>query len=135
MKNVFIFFFVFIVSIEHCESIAKLRHKLQHISKRKILFLDKTSLRLNEASTSTLVAPGETQYVIVEDNTNYSKRFDMIACCSGSQTFPPIIYTPKERTDAGVKGINKKMLHQYIEDILAQAIASTDEYPMHMVLD
>ncbi len=100
-----------------------------------MLFLDETALRLNEAPTSTLVAPNQTQYVVVEDNTAYSKRWDMIACCSGTQVFPPIIYTPKDRADAGVKGINKKMLIKYIQDILAQAIGSTDEYPVTLVLD
>ncbi len=130
-----IFFFNFLVSIQHCESIAKLRRKLQNISKRKILFLDETALRLNEAATTTLVYPGETEYVIVDENTAYSKRFDMIACCSGAQVFSPIIFSPKERKQAGVKGINTKMLIQYIENILAQAVGAIDEYPMYLVLD
>jgi hypothetical protein len=118
-----------------CESIAKLRRKLVNISKHKTLFLDETSLRLNEAPTSTLVAPGETEYVIVDDNSAYSKRFDMIACCSGSQVFPPIIYTPDERKLIGAKGINKKMLIKYVQDILGQAVGVTDEYPVYLVLD
>ncbi len=126
---------LFLVSKKSCNDIAKLRRKLVKISKRKILFLDETALRLSEAATTTLVHPGESEYVVVDDNTSYSKRFDMIACCSGTQVFPPIIYTPKERTDEGVKGINKKMLIKYIQDILGQAIGATDEYPVHVVLD
>ncbi len=105
--------FVFVVTLETCEAIAKLRRKLINISKSKTLFLDETHLKLSEAPSSTLVYPGQNEYVIVDDNTYYSKRFDMIACCSGEQVFPPIIYTPKERTDARVKGINTKMLIKY----------------------
>ena len=70
-----------------CENIAKIRRRLKNISKRKIIFLDETHLKLNEAVSSTLLAPGETPYVIVSDNTSYSKRYDMIACCSGIQLF------------------------------------------------
>jgi hypothetical protein len=118
-----------------CENIAKIRRRLKNISKRKIIFLDETHLKLNEAVSSTLLAPGETPYVIVSDNTSYSKRYDMIACCSGIQVFPCMIYTPDERTRARVKGINTKMLITYIQTLLAQAIGATDEYPIYLVLD
>lgn len=101
--------YCFAVTKKLCDDIAMLRRKLIKISKRKVLFLDETHLRLSAAPTSTLVYPGESEFVVVEDNTSYAKRFDMIACCSGTQVFPPIIFTPKERADAGVKGINKKM--------------------------
>lgn len=124
-----------VVSLQTCESIAKLRRKLIHISKRKVCFLDESHLRLNAAPTSTLITPGQTEYVIVDDNTAYSKRWDMISCCSGSQVFLPIIYTPDERKLIGAKGINKKMLIKYVQDILAQAIGATDEYPVYLVLD
>ncbi len=129
------FFLFFLVSMKLCDDIAKLRRKLQRISKRKILFLDETHLRLNEAPRTTLMVPGETEYVIVEDNTTYSKRFDMIACCSGTQVFPPIIFAPDERKLIGTKGINKKMLHKYVQDILTQAVGVTDEYPVYLVFD
>jgi hypothetical protein len=135
IQSVSCFFVFFLVLKSSCTSIAKLRRKLQNISKRKVLFLDETALRLNEAPTSTLVAPGETEYVVVDDNTSYSKRFDMIACCSGAQVFPPVIYTPKERSDAGVRGINTKMLIIYIQTVLAQACGALDLYPLYLVLD
>jgi hypothetical protein len=112
-----------------------MRRKIQKISKKRVLFLDETALKLNEALTTTLVVPGEKQYVIAEDTTSYARRYDMIACCNGEQVFPPMIFTPQERTDAGVKGINKKMLIKYIQSILAQAIGGIDEYPIIMVLD
>jgi DDE superfamily endonuclease len=124
-----------IVTKELCDAIEKIRRKLKNISKRKIIFIDETHLKLNEACRSTLVAPGENEYVIVNDNTSYSKRYDMIACCSGEQTFPCMIYTPNERTSMNVKGINKKMLIKYIQDILAQAVGATDLYPIYLVMD
>jgi hypothetical protein len=123
------------VSADLCEDIATLRRKIQKISKKRVLFLDETALRLNEAPTTTLVAPGEKEYVITEDTTSYAKRYDMIACCNGEQVFPPMIFTPQERSDAGVKGINKKMLVKYIQDILAQQVGALNEYPIFLVLD
>ncbi len=124
-----------VVTEHHCESIAKLRRRLQKISKSQVLFLDETQLRLNEASTSTLVVPGEQEYVVVEENTKYSQRFDMIACCSAEKVFPPMIYTPNERKQRGVQGINTQMLLEYIETLLAQAIGLVDRYPIYLVVD
>jgi len=48
--------------------------------------------------------------VIVEDTTQYAKRFNMIACCTSEEVLPPIIFSPSERQQMGVKGINKQML-------------------------
>jgi len=45
------------------------------------------------------------------------------------------IYSPKERSDAGVKGINGRMLLQFIDDTLAQAVEGLDRYPLTLILD
>jgi hypothetical protein len=73
--------------------------------------------------------------VIVEDDTAYARRYDMIACCSYDRVFPPIIYSPNERKEEGVKGINTSMLIRYIQNILAQAVGAMDVYPVILVLD
>lgn len=112
-----------------------MRRKLQKISKERVLFLDETAMRLSEAATSTLVAPGEKPYVLATDTSSYAKRFDMIACCNGKQVFPPMIFTPTDRSDAGVRGINKKMLIKYIQEILAQQVGALNKYPVFLVMD
>lgn len=112
-----------------------MRRKIQRISKDRVLFLDETAVRLSEAPTSTLVARGQQPYVLATETSSYSKRFDMIACCNGKQVFPPMIFTPSERSDAGVRGINKKMLVKYIQQILAQQIGALNKYPIFLVLD
>jgi len=123
------------VGVDHCQAIADTRRKLQRIGLKHLLFLDESHLRVNEAPLTTLVAPGEKPYVIVDDTTQYAKRFDMIACCTSEKILPPIIFSPTERQQLGVKGINKKMLLDYIHDILAQACAALDVYPLYLVLD
>jgi hypothetical protein len=123
------------VSVEHCEAIAECRREIHAINKSHILFLDETALRVNAAPTSTIVAPGETPYVIVDDDTAYARRYDMIACCSYDRVFPPKVYSPNERREEGVKGINTAMLISYIQDILAQAVGAMDVYPIILVLD
>ena len=112
-----------------------MRKKIQRIKKANILFLDETHLRVKEAPRTTLVAPGKTPYIIVEDNTQYAKRYDMIACCTSKEVFPSIIYSPTERKDSGVKGINTKMLITYIQKTLAPAAGALDRYPLYLVLD
>jgi hypothetical protein len=59
----------------------------------------------------------------------------MIACTVGDRVLLPKIFSPKERTDAGVKGINGPMLLQFIDDTLAQAVEGLDRYPLTLVLD
>ena len=59
----------------------------------------------------------------------------MIACCSFTKVFPPIVYTPNERKEEGVKGINTAMLLNYIRNLLAQAVGALDVYPIVLVLD
>jgi hypothetical protein len=118
-----------------CAEIAILRRRLARYGGKHTLFLDETHLRVSDAETDTLVAPGEQPVVIVEENTAYAKRYDMIACCSSDRVFPPIIWTPDERTLIGTKGINKRMLLRYIHDILGPAVGALDRYPLYLVLD
>lgn len=114
-----------------CEDIAKIRRKVQRIGKDKVLFLDETHKRLSDAATDTIVLPGEPAFIRVEETTKYSPRYDMIACCSGKEVLPPIIYEPKERG----KGINAAMLQEYIRDLLAQSAGALDRYPLLLILD
>jgi hypothetical protein len=123
------------VSACSCDSIAALRRKIQTVGIDHVLFLDETAMRVSEAATHTVVLPGESAYVVVDETTSYAKRFDMIACCTGKELLPPIIYTPAERAEAGVKGVNSKMLITYIQTLLAQAVGALDRFPMYLVLD
>lgn len=123
------------VSVDLCEQIAEMRRKLRKIGTHKVLFLDETALRLSEAPTHTVVLPGEQAYVVATETSSYSKRYDMIACCTGDQVLLPKIFTPKERSDASVRGINGLMLQQFIDDTLAQAVEGLDSYPLTLVLD
>jgi hypothetical protein len=123
------------VSSNLCDSIATLRRKIQRVGSEHVLFLDETAMRISEAPTNTVVLPGETAYVVVDETTAYAKRFDMIACCTGKELLPPVVYSPTARSEAGVKGINSKMLISYIQTLLAQAVGALDRYPMYLVID
>ena len=112
-----------------------MRRKVQRTSKKRVLFLDETAARLSEAPTSTIVLPGEKQYVLATDTTSCAKRFDMIACCNGKQVFAPCIYTPKDRSEAGVKGINTEMLIDSILNTLGQETWALDNPPLMLVVD
>jgi hypothetical protein len=108
-----------------------MRRKLQRIDKRRLLFIDETALRLSAAPTHTLVLPGEQAYVVATETSAYAARYDMIAVCAGDRVLLPKIFSPKER--AG--GINRSMLLQFIDDVLAQAVEGLDRYPLTLVLD
>lgn len=97
--------------------------------------MDEVAVKLNEGENYTLVLPGEKEYVTVTDTTSYSKRYDMIALCNGDRVLPPVIYTPKDRTERSVKGVTKRMLEQAVDSILAQAVAGIDEYPLYLIVD
>ena len=124
-----------VVSSDLCEQIAIIRRKLRRIGTHKALFLDETSLRLSETPNHTLVLPEEPPFVLATETCSYSHRYDMIACTVGDRVLLPKIYSPKERTTAGVKGINGPMLQQFIDDTLAQAVEGLDRYPLTLVLD
>jgi hypothetical protein len=112
-----------------------MRRKLQRIGANRILFLDETAVRLSESAKHTLVLPGEQPFVEATETTAYSKRYDMIACCVGDQVLLPKIFSPADRASADVRGINGAMLHQFIDDVLAQAVEGLDRYPLTLVLD
>lgn len=112
-----------------------MRRKLQRNKSGHTLFLDETALRVSEAPTHTLVLPHQQPFVIVNETASYAARYDMIACCTSDRVLLPKIYSPEERSDAGVKGINGPMLHQFIDDVLAQAVEGLDRYPLTLVLD
>ena len=119
------------VSAELCEQIAAVRRKLQRIGKHHILFLDETHKREGDVDDYTLVLPGESPYIETSSTSSYSRRFDMIACCSGTTTLPPIIYSPSERD----KGVTRAMLLSYIRDLLAQSAGALDVYPLVLLVD
>lgn len=97
--------------------------------------LDETYARVGIVPSRTLVAPGESAYVLVEDDSSYARRYDMIACCCYDRVFPPIIYSPEDRAELGVDGVKTFMLEQYIHSVLAQAVAALDRYPLILMLD
>ncbi len=119
------------VDADACEQIATVRRKLQRIGKQHVLFLDETHKREGDVQEYTLVLPGEPPYIETASTSAYAKRFDMIACCSGTTTLPPIIYSPDERR----KGITREMLHDYIRDLLAQSAGALDVYPLILLVD
>lgn len=112
-----------------------MRRKLQNRRTTHVLFLDETAVRLSEAATRTIVLPGEQPFVLATETASYAARYDMIACCVGDRVLLPKIYTPQERSDAGVRGINGDMLRQFVDDMLAQAVEGLDRYPLTLVLD
>jgi hypothetical protein len=118
-----------------CDSIALLRRKLQRISNNKIIFIDETHVRFSDAPNTTLVAPGEKQFVVASDTSHYAARYDMIAGVIGDRVLPPIIFSPNDRKGLGVHGITEQMLIDYIEDILARTVSALDRYPVFLVCD
>jgi hypothetical protein len=92
-------------------------------------------VRVSEAAGRTIVLPDEQVYVQATETSSYAKRFDMIACCSAEEVLLPKVFTPKERSGAGVSGINRAMLSQFIDDTLAQAVEGLDRWPLTLVLD
>lgn len=112
-----------------------MRRKLQRIGRNRVLFLDETALRLSEAAKHTIVLPGEQPFVLATETSSYAARFDMIACCVGDRVLVPKIFSPAERKGADVKGINRAMLLQFVDDVLAQAVEGLDRYPLTLVLD
>ena len=118
-----------------CDSIAKLRRKIQTVGADHVLFLDEVPFKLSEAPSHTVVLPGESAYVEVDDNSSYAPRYDMTACCTHMELFPSTIFSPDKRAALGVRGVTQKMFIKYIQDILAQACGSLDRYPLYLVLD
>jgi hypothetical protein len=114
-----------------CEQIAKVRRKLQRIGTNHILFLDETHKREGDVDNYTIVLPGESSYIETSSTSSYARRFDMIACCSGTTVLPPIIYSPAERD----KGVTQAMLLEYIRNLLAQSAGSLDVYPLLLLVD
>jgi hypothetical protein len=123
------------VSAERCDQIAEVRRRLQRMDKSRVLFLDETAVRLSEAPRHTLVLPGEQQYVLATETSSYAKRCDMIAAINGNQVFAPCIYTPSERSQAGVKGVNTEMLVDFILNTFGQETAALDIPPLTLVVD
>jgi DDE superfamily endonuclease len=118
-----------------CDSIAELRRKIQTVGADHVLFLDEVPFKLSEAPSHTVVLPGESAYVEVDDNSSYAPRYDMVACCTHMEVFPSTFFGPDKRAALGVRGITQKMFIKYIQDILAQACGSLDRYPLYLVLD
>jgi len=82
---------------EHGDSIVEIRRKIQKSGTERAPLLDDTNMRHDESLTRTLVCPGETECVVVDDMTTPGKCFDTIFWCTGKEVMPPIIYIPDER--------------------------------------
>jgi len=118
-----------------CENIADVRRWAKRIDKRNLIYMDETHLRVSDAPSTTLVAPNEREYIIVNDNTSYAARYDMICFISGTRVFPVIIYTPEDRTRMKVSGITSEMLNNYIVNHLGPSLGAYDRYPLYILCD
>jgi hypothetical protein len=76
----------------------------------------------------TFVLAGEQSFVLATETSSYSKRYDMIACCVGDRVLLPKISWAGRPSGADVRGINGAMLHQFIDEVLAQAVEGLDRY-------
>jgi hypothetical protein len=126
----FLFLFI-LVSADMCEGIASIRRKIQRIGTNHILFLDETYKREGDVQEYTIVLPGENKYINTSSTSRYSPRYDMIGCCSGETTLPPIIYEPKDRES----GVTTNMLLSHIRNLLAQAAGALNVYPLYLYVD
>jgi hypothetical protein len=108
---------------------------MHHISKNKILVLDETHIRENEAPTRTLVVPGQQPFVLATNTTRYALRFDMIACISFNKPFTPFILSPEERKKQGVRGIGIAHIEQYIRETLGKEIKALRQKGLVLLLD
>lgn len=123
------------VSVSQCDDIADLRRKLTRIGSNHVIFLDESHLRLSEAANHTLVLPDEQPFVEATETSAYSQRYDMIAACVGDQILLPKIFSPSDRINESSKGITRRMLLQFIDDVFAQAVEGLDRYPLTLVMD
>jgi hypothetical protein len=81
------------------------------------------------------VASEQKEYIIVDDNSSYAARYDMIAWISGDSIFPVTIYSPADRAKLGVSGITKEMLNQCIINSVSRYVGIKDHYPWYVVCD
>ena len=112
----------------------KLCRNLQRVPNNKIIFLDKTHIKINEVPRTTLVAPGGKLYVVVTDSSSYAADCNMIAAIVGSRVLLPIVFTPQCRR-RDVKGIDSDMLIDFIENALYSSISESGSCPMYLLLD
>jgi len=129
--------YVFFIKVTkgYCDRVAKFRRWAQGIRNNHLLYLDETALRISESERTTLVAAGEKQYVVVEENTSYAARYDMIAVCNNKQVLPPIVYSPEDRKRLKVSGITAKMIVDYVEEYLHRDVSALDIYPIFLIID
>jgi hypothetical protein len=109
--------------------------RIGKLPKANVLYLDETHVRLSEGPSRTLVLPGDDGTVHAAETTHYAARYDMIACITADRVFAPAIFTPQQRSEADVRGINTSMLCKYIETSLAQQAGALDRYPLYLVID
>lgn len=99
------------------------------------MVLDETSVRLSEAPRSTIVLPGNTQYVVSSSTDHFAKRYDMIACIHFNGVFTPKVISPEMRAEAGARGITSAMLIEYITEELASEVVGLGLRAPSMLLD
>lgn len=131
----FLFFVLKKVSYDFCCDIAAFRCWARRLRLRHLLVWDESALHVGEAPSTTLVEAGQTPLVLVEENSAYAERYDIIMVISYNRVLPPMIYGPADRKALRVDGINTQMILTYITNLLAQAIAALDVYPMYLLLD
>lgn len=128
-------FSLFAVTRDLCNEIAKIRRWAGRLQKQNLIYMDETHLKVNEAPRNTIVAPGEQSLVIVDDNTSYAARYDMITFISSTRVFPAVIFSPEERKARGVSGITSAMLLESIVEPIGPALGAYDRYPLRILCD
>jgi hypothetical protein len=124
-----------LVCASFCTEIARMRKWGRRVGVKHLLVWDESALHVGEAPSTTLVPAGQSSLVLVEENSAYAARYDIIMVISHNRVLPPIIYGPEDRKALRVDGITTTMILTYITNLLAQAIAALDVYPLFLLLD
>ena len=120
---------------DFCVDIAKTRSLIRRVPQNKLLVLEETHCRTNIVPTHTLVLPGESPEVEVVDTGKYAHRIDMFACVHISGVLPAQTYTPPERRQLDVKGLNAAVFSHYISEVLGPAVSELGQPSYVLVLD
>ncbi len=126
---------MFLEDENYWHDIGQFRRSLQRIANDRLIFIDEIAIYSVMPPRKTLVAPGQKAFVLVEQPSAYSKRYDFIGAINGTGPIACMTLSPEDRKYRKISGVSQLVVNEWITDTLAPAIKRLNIDNIYLICD
>lgn len=115
--------------------IKSFRKAAQALSPYRLVFVDGTGIRQRARPIHGLAAPDCQAYITADRPEAFQPRMDMLAAVGYAGPLAATVITAEQRREAGVRGVTKDRVKQFLREDLAPSLSGRGDYKWVISMD